>query len=200
MISAALVLLVVTVGISIIAFRNHELLDKLMLHPDQVYYDRKWYQMLTCGFVHGNGGHLGLNMLSFFFFAFPLEAYLGPLGLTTLYLASIVLANISTVFEHKDDPEYASLGASGGVSAVVFSFILFEPGTKLYLFFIPIGIPAIVYAVGFVAYSYFSGRRQSGINHNAHLWGALSGILLTLILSQRVREELVGGIGSLMHP
>jgi membrane associated rhomboid family serine protease len=197
MISAALILIVSTVDISLVAFRKPELLDRLMLHPDQVYYDRKWYQMLTCGFVHGSMGHLGLNMLSFFFFAFPLERYLGPIGLTVLYLTSIVLANISTVLQHKDNQEYASLGASGGVSAVVFSFILFEPGTKLYLMFIPIGIPAIVYAVGFVAYSYFSGNRQTGINHKAHLWGALSGILLTVLLSAQIRAELFGGISTL---
>jgi len=199
MISAALILLLTTIAISLAAFRNPELLDRLMLHPDQVYYDRRWYQMLTCGFVHGNGMHLGVNMLSFFFFAFPLEQYLGSVGLVTLYLASIVLANISTVFEHKDDPNYASLGASGGVSAVVFSYILFEPGTKLYLFFIPIGIPAIIYAVGFVAYSYFAGSRTTGINHKAHLWGALSGILLTVLLSPEIRGELFRGVGGLGH-
>jgi len=200
MLSAATLILVVTVGVSLLAFRNPELLDRLMLHPDRVYYDRAWYEMLTSGFVHGSLGHLGLNMLTFFFFAYTLEEYLGTLPMLVLYLGSIVLANVSTVFEHRDDPDYASLGASGGVSALVFSLILFEPGMKLYLFFIPIGIPAIVYAIGFVVYSYFAGSRQTGINHKAHLWGALSGILFTVLLSPEIRDELLSGIHGLTAP
>jgi membrane associated rhomboid family serine protease len=191
----ALILLAVTIGISLAAFRRPDVMERFLLRPEQVYYDHQWLRLLTSGFIHADVAHLGMNMLTFFFFAFPLEQYLGGGGLLILYLVSIIVANIMTTFEHKDDPGYASLGASGGGSAVLFSFIVFDPTSKLYMLFIPIPIPAVVFAVGYLIYSYIAAQRGIGnINHKAHLWGAVVGILLTVLLSDEIRAVVFGAL------
>ena len=191
----ALVLLLITVGVSLASFRNEELLEKLMLQPDEVYYDHKWYKLLTSGFIHADIAHLAMNMLTFFFFAFPLEHYLSGPKLFLLYVISILFANVMTMFEHKDQQGYASLGASGGVSGVLFSFIVFDPTAKLYMMLIPIPIPAVIFAVGYLIYSYIASQRgTSNINHKAHLWGAIAGVLLTVVLSAEIRDTLFGAV------
>jgi membrane associated rhomboid family serine protease len=197
----ALLLFLITIGISVYTLlRDHPLLERLALRPEDVYYERKWYQVLTSGFVHADFAHLAFNMLSYYFFAFALEQYLGSAEFLILYLGSIMLSDLPSVFDHKDDPNYLSLGASGGVSAVIFSYILFEPGAKLRFLFIPIDIPAFVYAIGFLAYSFYASKYiRTYVNHKAHLWGALSGIGLTVLLSPYVREELFDGIRNVFH-
>jgi membrane associated rhomboid family serine protease len=119
-------------------------------------------------------------MISFYFFAFPLERWIGHGQFLALYFASLVLSNISTVIRNRNNPDYFCVGASGAVTAVIFSFIVYAPTSTIFLFFIP--MPALLFAVLFVGYSYYSARyRQTRINHAAHLWGAVSGLALTLI-------------------
>lgn len=192
----ATVIFFVTLGFSLYGlFYDGRIVEKLMLRPYEFVHQRKWYQVLTSGFVHADLAHLAFNMLSFYFFAFTLEWVLGSAAFAVVYLASIVLSDIQTIVDHSHDPNYASLGASGGVVAVLFSYILFDPSTKIYLFFLPIGIPAVLYAVLYLLYSYYSSKYQrDNINHNAHLWGAISGIILTLLVSPYIREEFFEGV------
>jgi membrane associated rhomboid family serine protease len=100
-----------------------------------------------------------------------------------LYLGGIILSDLPTYFRHRHDPGYRSLGASGGVSSVLFAGILFQPIGKVYMMFIPFGIPGFIWGVLYLVYTYYMGRqRRDNINHDAHLYGALYGIVVTLAL------------------
>lgn len=154
-----------------------------MLYPYQVVKQNKWYQLFTSGFLHADFMHLAFNMLTLFFFGPYLESIIGPAGFTALYVLGILVSSIPTVFKHKNNPNYASLGASGAVEAVIFSYILFNPLSKIYLFFIPIGIPAIIFGFLYMAYSVYASKKQLGnINHDAHIGGAVFGVAFTLIV------------------
>lgn len=180
---AASIIFVITLVLSFAALNSPALMDRLILHPYSLLREQRYYTLITSGFIHADIGHLLFNMLSFFFFAFTLERIVGTTQFAIIYLASLALSDISTIVKHKDNPNYRSLGASGAIAAVIFSFIIYEPSTRISLFLIPIGVPAPIFAVLYVAYSYFSARRQyDNVNHEAHLFGAVSGVVLTLLI------------------
>ena len=129
------------------------------------------------GFIHADVGHLLFNMFTFYFFAFPMERTVGTLPFLVLYFAGLIVSHACTFVKHRNHPNYASLGASGAISAVLFAYIVYFPTTTLIIFPLPIPIPAALFAVGYVAYSWWASEHSRGrINHDAHLCGALSGI------------------------
>lgn len=177
------VIFILTVLTSIFAFNNANIYGKFMLHPYSVAKGKNLYQLISSGFIHKDWAHLIFNMLSYYFFAFNLEKIIGHWQFGVLYMGSLILSDLPSVQKHKDHFWYNSLGASGAVCAVVFSFILFAPLTKLFIFPIPIPIPAVLYGVIFLAYTSYAGRRANdGINHDAHFYGAIAGVLITILL------------------
>ncbi len=180
---AALFVLVLTVATSLIAWQYPDLFRFFALNPWSLVREHRYYTFLTSGLIHADVGHLFMNMFSFYFFAFPLERLMGHWQFLVLYTVSLVLSDITTVVKHRDDPDYFCVGASGAVTAAIFSFIIYEPTASIYFMFVPVPIPAPLFGIGYVVYSYFSARfRQTRVNHAAHLWGAVSGLALTLIL------------------
>ncbi|MBE7178230.1 MAG: rhomboid family intramembrane serine protease [Mucilaginibacter polytrichastri] len=190
------VIFIITIVYSLIAFFNQDVYAGSMMHPYSVSRGEKVYTLLTSGFVHNGFAHLLFNMFSYFFFAFPLEMRLGHWQFGLLYIVSIILSDIPTVVKHKDDFWYRSLGASGGVCAVLFSYILFSPFTRLMIFPLPIPIPAILYAVLFLAYCVYASRQQAdNINHDAHFFGALNGLVLTILLKPGIVPYFFSQLG-----
>ena len=186
-----LVIVVLTVLVSWRAFHDQRLLDRLILWPPAIERHRQYERLLTHGFIHADWMHLLFNMITLWSFGGAVERvfveWIGPAGYVGFYLSAIVIAMLPTYLRHRHDPRYRSLGASGGVSAVLFSFILFDPWSKLIIFPIPVPIPAILFAVLYVGYSIWMDRRGGGnVNHSAHLWGAAYGVLFTLLLEPRV--------------
>jgi membrane associated rhomboid family serine protease len=187
-----LILLGLTVLISVYAWSNPKLMDDWILDPYRMNgRPSQWYRFLTSGFLHADWGHLIFNMITFYSFGgLALSAFVNELGTTTgivaflvLYLGGIILSDLPTYFRHRHDPGYRSLGASGGVSSVLFAGILFQPIGKVYMMFIPFGIPGFIWGVLYLVYTYYMGRqRRDNINHDAHLYGALYGIVVTLAL------------------
>jgi membrane associated rhomboid family serine protease len=187
-----LILLGLTVAISAYAWSNQELMNNWILDPYQM--NRRggqWYRLLTSGFLHADWGHLLFNMITFYSFGgLALSAFASELGRTNgiiaflvLYLGGIIVSDLPTYFRHQHDPGYRSLGASGGVASVLFAGILFQPIGKVYMMFIPFGIPGFIWGVLYLLYSYYMGRRRGdNINHDAHFYGALYGVLLTIAL------------------
>ena len=189
--SFTLVPLAITVLVSWRGFNDQRLLGRLLLWPPAVQRNRQYDRLLTYGFVHADWMHLLFNMITFWSFGSAVErvfsAWITPLGFVLFYLSAIVVSILPTFIKHQRDANYRSLGASGGVSAVLFAAILFDPWTKLIIFPIPLPIPAFLFAILYVGYSVWMDRRgQGNVNHSAHLWGAAYGVLFTVLLQPAI--------------
>lgn len=180
----ALLIIGITVLTSLVGFSNRRVIHEYATTPEMILREKRWYQMITGGFLHADFGHLFFNMLTLFFFGPPIEQrYLGTLPFVILYFGSMLAGSALTVILHARDRGYRAVGASGAVSGVVFSFVLFRPFDPIYIFLIPVGIPAVVFGAGYLLVSFIGARRRLGrIGHAAHLGGAVAGIILTLIL------------------
>lgn len=194
----ASIIFLFTIVTSIYAFSNTNVFGKFMLHPYSVSRGQRIYSVITSGLIHKDWGHLFVNMLSFFFFAFPLERMFaqnsswGHIQFAALYLVSLVLSDLSSIVKHKDHFWYNSLGASGAVSAVVFSWILFDPLGRIYVYFIP--MPAVLFGVLYLVYSAYESKRSSSINHDAHFFGALTGILITVVFYPDIVPHFINSL------
>lgn len=189
-----------TIGLSLFVFSNPRLYGKLMLHPYSLYRDRKrFFSLFSSGLIHKDWMHLLFNMVTFFYFGFALEqmfvTFSGTLGhvyFALLYLLSLILSDIPTLLQQKDNPGYYSLGASGAVCALLFSFILFEPNATIELF-LAIPMPAYLFALLFVGYSFWASKQKhDSINHEAHLFGALTGVVITLLMYPWAMGHFIG--------
>ncbi|MCB0657816.1 MAG: rhomboid family intramembrane serine protease [Saprospiraceae bacterium] len=204
--SITILIIIVTVLVSYLAFSNPKTFEQLKHYPYQIQRDGSYYRILTGGLLHGDWMHLGINMYVFYLFGSYVEQVYtaefgtgkGRLLYFLLYFVSLIVANFVTFLRHRQNPTFASVGASGAVSGVVFSFIVFNPWSMLLLFFI-IPIPAIVFAVLYLFYSFYASRRglQPYWDHEGHLYGSLAGLLFTLLLNF---DFLTSFVQKLMHP
>ncbi len=188
----AAVILVVTLAASLIGlYAAPQLIERSLFRPYWFLRRRQYDTIYMSGFVHADLGHLLFNMITFYYFAFGFERAVGTIAFLALYFVGLVASHACTYFKHKEHPEYASLGASGAISAVLFAYIVYFPGTTLMIMFLPVPIPAPLFAIGYVAYSYWAARHQQGrINHDAHLCGALSGLVFVAVTDPRAFAQL----------
>lgn len=192
--SGNLIIIAVTCIISLIGFKDRAFLDRWLLNPYQARRKNTVLPYLTYGFVHADFTHLLFNMITLFFFGRAMEGFFQPhfggFGYYLFYLGGIVISILPSALPSRNNPRYSTLGASGAVSAVLFAYILLQPWSMLLIYFIP--VPAILYAVGYAAYSIHLGRRGGdNINHSAHLWGAAYGVLVTIAVDPRVLPGFV---------
>lgn len=181
--SSATIIFAATLIASLLGlFRNPKIIDVGLFRPYWFLRSKQYHTIITSGFIHADLSHLLFNMFTFYFFAFDLERYIGAPRFTLLYVTGLLLSHSCTYFKHKDNNQYASLGASGAISAVLFTYIVYFPTDTLIILPIPIPIPAALFAVGYVGYSYWAAKQQQGhINHDAHLCGAISGLLFVAV-------------------
>jgi membrane associated rhomboid family serine protease len=179
----AIIIFAATIILSLVGlYANSKVIELNLFRPYWFLRGKQYHTLFTSGLVHADLGHLLLNMVTFYFFAFDLEARIGTASFVTLYLFGLALSHGCTYFKHRQSPHYASLGASGAIAAVLFAFIVYFPTATLMILPLPIPIPAPVFAIAYVAYSYWAGKRQQGnINHDAHLCGALAGLLFVAV-------------------
>ena len=178
-------------------FIDNRLNDRFDLDVDRVLRKGEWYRLITSGFIHGNQIHILFNMVTLYFFGPVVEAYLGIGPFLILYFGSELAANALTLLVKRGQRGYSSLGASGAISGVLLSACLFQPFNKIFIMPIPIGIPAIIYAIGYIGYSTFQVAEDTrdGTAHEAHLGGALAGIAFTLLFQPDVLHSFLAQFG-----
>jgi membrane associated rhomboid family serine protease len=191
--SVAAIILVVTLAASLAGlFGSPAIIERSLFRPYWFLRRRQYETVVTSGFVHAELGHLVFNLITFYFFAFQMERQIGSARFAALYLFGLVASDVGTYFKHRNDPGYASLGASGAISAVLFASIVYFPWQKLFILPFPVPIPAPLFAIGYVAYSWYSARHARGrINHDAHLGGALAGLVFVLLTDPGAYSRLV---------
>lgn len=194
----------ITLFTSIMAFSNPDWFGKMMFHPYSVYRKEKVHTFITSGLIHHDYMHLAFNMISFYSFAFMLEQIIGHWQFGLLYVVSLIVSDLPSLVKYKNDWNYYSLGASGAISAVVFSFIMYAPMAMMLILPLPFQIPAIVFGVIYLVYCHFASKHaRDNINHDAHLFGAFCGIGITLILNPGVApmfiHQVSEGVRSLLH-
>jgi len=188
-----LIIVIITGLISLLAFRNRELFYRLDLSPARIVHHNEYYRIFTHAFLHADYFHLGVNMLVLYSFGTYIEQvfsqleasgviFSGSFFYVLLYVLSIALASVPTITRYRNNEAYSAVGASGAVSAIVFTYIFFAPLHKIY-FYMVLPIPGIVFGVLYLGYSSFMSRRNSdNINHSAHFWGAVVGFLFPILL------------------
>jgi membrane associated rhomboid family serine protease len=187
--SITLIIIIVTVIASLYAWSNNAVLQKWMLNPYAVKRHNEYFRFITSGLIHNDYLHLFFNMFALFSFGNVVEQHLanefpgaGRTLYAALYILGVVVSDIPTYLKHQNQPHYNSLGASGGVSSIVFAAILLYPMMRMSLMFIPIYLPGFIFGGLYMFYSYYQAQRGGDyINHDAHLYGALFGIFFTVI-------------------
>ena len=186
--SYTIIITIVTVLISIAAFNNETIYSKLILWPKQMDNPSEYYRLLSSGFIHADWGHLLFNMYAFYTFGTNVEYIYGELGkhgaFIILYLSGIIIASLPSFLKNRHDYGYSSLGASGGVAAIIFFMIYYSPWSRgIQIMFIPIGIPSIIFGALYLALEAYLSRRGAGnINHSAHFWGSAYGFLFAFLM------------------
>ena len=192
--SLTLIIIIITSIISISAFYNKELFLKLQFNPYSVINKKEYWRLLTHAFLHANWFHLFINMLVLFSFGIMVEYYfIGFLGVSKgklvyllLYITSIFFSVLYSLQKYKNDIFYNAVGASGAVSAIVFTSIFFEPWNMVYLFGL-IPIPAIIFGILYLIYSYQMSKRDTSdfIAHDVHFWGAVYGFVFPVLINYK---------------
>jgi len=192
MITITIAIILLTCIVSFTAFSNEKMMDDLIFYPPAITHQNQWYRFITCGLIHADLAHLGFNMYSFYMFGDIIEKYFsriygdqGKFIFLILYVSALVVCLLPTYFNNRENYHYKSLGASGAVSAVVFAFIFIAPTQGIGLMFIPFHFPAFIFGILYLGISaYFAKKGSSHINHSAHFWGAVYGIVFLIVTCQ----------------
>lgn len=175
----------ITTGIiSLLALYKYPVIfDRFIFNPYSFKRGERPFSIITSSFIHADLFHLIFNMMSFYFFAFYLEIIVGHLNFLIIYFLSVMFSSLPSVIRHSNNMNYFSLGASGGISGILFAFILFEPNSSIMMLYIPIPIPSYIFGLLYLLWSWYADKNANdNIGHDAHLWGALSGLIVTIFL------------------
>ena len=195
-----IIIIAANVIISFKGFNDYSFFDKYKFNVGAVRRGEQ-IRMFSSGFLHVDNAHLFFNMFTLYFFADVVIDYLGNFKFLIIYLGSLVLGNLLSLAFHKNEYHYSAVGASGAVTGIIYSAILLRPDMSLYMFFIPIPIPAYVFGIGYLLYSIYGMKKQVGnIGHDAHFGGAIGGYVITLILASWLFQENPLMIGLLALP
>ena len=203
-ISATNIIIAITAVISFVALSNRKLFYDWAMVPTAVKNRGEYYRFILSGFVHADLMHFAFNMITLYSFGRMIEYIFvtifgeqwGMVAYVAFYLVAMIVSDIPTYLKNKNNESYLSIGASGAVSAIIFAAILFQPTSTLLLFFIP--MPAFIFGVLYLGYTTYANNRQDpsagGINHSAHLWGAIFGIVSMVLLVPEILPHFFGEI------
>lgn len=184
--SITIIIIIITGVLSIAGFSNQKVIDDLIFYPPAITRRKQWYRFITCGFIHADVFHLLFNMYAFWAFGRAVEEAFqllfgdkATLMYIVLYLSALIICLLPSYLKNTDNYYYKSLGASGAVGAVIFVFIALSPMSEIGLIILPgVGVPAFIFAIIYLAITAYLDKRGGGnINHSAHLWGSLYGLV-----------------------
>ena len=178
-----IIIIAANVIISYKGFSDYSFFDKYKFQVGSVRRGEQ-VRLVSSGFLHADTQHLLFNMLTLYFFADVVITLLSPIQFLLVYFGSLLIGSLLSLYFHKNEFHYSAVGASGAVSGIIYSAILLQPGMNLYMFFIPIPIPAYIFGIGYLLYSIYGMKNRVGnIGHDAHFGGAVGGYIITLLLS-----------------
>lgn len=195
-ISAALIIFVITIATSLLGlFGANKIIDRSLFRPYWFLRRRQYDTIVLSSFVHADMWHLIFNMLTLYSFGFLLERAIGSIHFVLLYFAGLLVTHAGTYFKQKNNPEYASLGASGAILAVLFAVIVFFPDQSLYMFPIPVPIPVPLFGIVYFAYTWYAARNPQGrINQDAPLGGAITGLVYVALIDPQAYRYLLNNL------
>ncbi|MDE1192256.1 MAG: rhomboid family intramembrane serine protease [Arachidicoccus sp.] len=188
-----LIIIIVTCIVSFMAFSNGSIIERLIFYPPAISQQNQWYRFFSCGLIHADMGHLFFNMFCFYSFGKFVESAfsemfgngIGEFLYLLMYISALLICLLPSYFKNKNNYSYRSLGASGAVSAVVFASIILSPTSKIGILFLPVGAPAFIFGILYLIISAVLDKRGAGgINHSAHIYGGLYGIVFLIIMSK----------------
>lgn len=195
-----IIIIAANVIISYKGFGDYNFFDKYKFQVGGVQRGEK-IRLFSSGFLHADTQHLFFNMLTLYFFADVVISLLSPFYFVLIYVGSLLLGSLLSLYFHKNEYHYSAVGASGAVTGILYSAILLQPGMNLYMFFIPIPIPAYIFGIAYLLYSIYGMKNRIGnIGHDAHFGGAIGGYLITLFLSPWLFQTNLLMIGLLALP
>lgn len=193
-----IIIIAITALVSIAAFNRQDLMEKLQFNASKVVHKKEYYRLVSHGFVHANWEHLIVNMIVLLSFGRAIEMYfdynfgrMSNAYFLILYFGGMIISNLYALYKHRNNYYYNAVGASGAVSAVLFAAIFFDPWNKIYFFGI-LPIPGIVFALLYLAYSYYMGRKQNdNVAHDAHFLGAVFGFIFPILLNGSLFQQFM---------
>ena len=187
---ATIIIIAITALVSLLCFSNEKAFRTLMFNAYDTWNHRRYYQLFSYGLVHGSWGHLFFNMLTLFFFGSEVEIFFkaifgdltGTILYVVLYVTAIAISSVADLYKYRYTASYNAVGASGAVSAILFTAILLNPTMGIYIYFIPIPIPAFIFGPLYLIYCRWMAKRNAdNIGHTAHFWGAIYGLVFPII-------------------
>jgi len=194
--AATLLLALIVIASLVGLFASPALIERNLFRPYWLIPRRQIATLFTSAFLHADLAHLLFNGITFWAFAFPVERAVGTPRFLMLYFFGLLASDLGTWVKHRGDPDYRCLGASGAILAVLFASIVYFPSASIFVFPIPVPVPGPLFALGYLAYTYYASRQaRGGVNHDAHLTGAVAGIAFVTIsdplaLAQAVHRVL----------
>jgi len=183
MLPISVILILINCYVSWKGFNDRNFFERYEFSIEKVRIYKQYYRLITSGFLHVNWMHLIFNMLALYFFSGSIEYFFGPIQFLLIYFVSMIGGDLLSLFIHRYDSGYSSVGASGAVCGIIFAAIAVFPGMRIGFFFIPVAIPAWIYGLAYVAYSIYGIRsRRDNVGHESHLAGALIGMLLAVAI------------------
>jgi len=192
-----ILIIIVTCAISFSAFSNSIFFEKYKFSPYKINRNQEHIRWISGGFLHADQMHLFFNMMTLYFTGDFLESIFKPWEVIVFYIVAIAVSGVPDFIKNKDNPYYAAIGASGAVSAALFSLLLFNPWGIVYIFFV-VPLPFVVFAILYLYYSYYMSKKNyDNIGHLAHFTGAIFGMV---VVALKYPESILSFLGSLLHP